>query len=187
MKITRPKPPGHEGLREQQCRLHVHRLHLAPRGERELLEGPERDHGRRMDQDVAPAVAVEYMSRCPAYSIRIAQVNRDVAVAVQGDHGVVRCQTGGNRAADCARPARHDGNPPVRTGLHGHRQPPSLPRCLRSVGGSRTTPSPDARHTASACPRLLAPVSDSQAVSTGLLDDDGGVLIVLHRRWHGLS
>src|SRR5580700_10827484 len=26
--------PGHECLREQQCRLYVHRLHLAPRGER---------------------------------------------------------------------------------------------------------------------------------------------------------
>lgn len=82
-----------------------------------------------MNQNVTPAVAVEYVSRCLAYGIRIAQVNRDVAMAVQDDHRVVWCQTGGNRAADCARPARHDGNPPVRTGLNGHRQPPSSTRC----------------------------------------------------------
>jgi hypothetical protein len=130
MKITRPKPrsriPGTNACVSSSARLYVYRLHLAPRGERKLIEGPEGDHGRRMDQNVTPAVAVEYVPRCAAYGIRIAQVNRDVAMAVEADHGVVRCQTGGNRAADCARPARHDGNSPVRTGLNGHRQPPSF-------------------------------------------------------------
>ncbi len=73
-----------------------------------------------MDQDVTSAVAVEYVFRCPTYGIRIAEVNRNVAVAVQNDHRVVICQANGNRATDCARPARHDGNPPDRAGLNGH-------------------------------------------------------------------
>ena len=57
-----------------------------------------------MNQNITLAIEVQYVSRCPAYGIRIAQVNRDVAMAVQGDHDVVRCQTGGNRAADCPDP-----------------------------------------------------------------------------------
>jgi hypothetical protein len=74
-----------------------------------------------MDQDVTTAAAVEYVFRRPPHGIRIAQVNRNVAVAVQNDHRMVIRQASGNRATDCTRPARHDGNPPIRTGLNGHR------------------------------------------------------------------
>ena len=74
-----------------------------------------------MDEDVTSAVAVEYVFRSPPDGMRIAQVNRNVAVAVQNDHRVVIGQASGNRATDCARPARHDGNPPIRAGLNGHR------------------------------------------------------------------
>ncbi len=84
-----------------------------------------------MDQDVTSPIAVEHVFRCPPHGIRIAQVNRNVAVAVQNDHRVVICQASGNRATDCARPARHDGNPLIRTGLNGHRS--RLPYWVRQI------------------------------------------------------
>src|SRR5580704_6659168 len=120
-----------------------------------------------MDQDVTLPIAVEHVFRCPPHGIWIAQVNRNVAVAVQNDHRVVICQASGNRAADRARPARHDGNPPIRTGSNGHRSRLST-GCVRSLGGSRITRFLDARHTRSARPRLLAPASDSRTVSNAI-------------------
>jgi len=38
-----------------------------------------------VDENVAPAVAIEYRTRGPAYLNRVTQVNRDVAPAVQDD------------------------------------------------------------------------------------------------------
>ena len=96
-----------EGLREQQRRLHVDRLYLAPRG-------------------IAPPIAPD---------------------------------------------------PPVttatrRSGLTGADISRRLPRSghFRSLGG---TDAPDVRHSAGASPRLLAPASDSRALSSALTRPTG--------------
>ena len=117
MKITRPKPRAHprsEGLREQQRRLHVDRLNRAPHVELEILERPEGDHRRRVDEDVAPAVTLDHERRGPADVTRVAQVNDDVASGAVEDHdSVVGRQPRGDRSADRAGAAGHDGNTTV--------------------------------------------------------------------------
>src|SRR5207245_9521424 len=60
--------PRGEGLRKQECRLDVDRLDPAPHVEVELVERPEGDHRRRVDKDVAPAVAIEHEPGGPAYT-----------------------------------------------------------------------------------------------------------------------
>jgi len=64
--------PRREGLREQQRRLHVDCLNLPPYVEAELVERPEGDHRRRMDEHVAAAVPIEHEFGGPLYVSRLA-------------------------------------------------------------------------------------------------------------------
>jgi hypothetical protein len=83
-----------------------------------------------VDKDVAPAVAIEHELRGPAYIIRVAQINYEIARAVQDNHGVVGCQPRGDRAADRTGAAGHDGNTAIPDGFGGHQA------ALRSLSSS---------------------------------------------------
>ena len=78
MKITRPKPrsriPGTNA-----CVSSSADSTLTADVELELVEWLEFDHRRRVDKDVAPAVALEHKLRGLAYVIRVAEVEDDVA------------------------------------------------------------------------------------------------------------
>jgi hypothetical protein len=63
---------GSERLREQQRRLYVDRLNLAPGVEFDLLERPERERRRGVNEDVAPAVTIEDKFSGAAYVICVA-------------------------------------------------------------------------------------------------------------------
>jgi hypothetical protein len=82
------------------CQLHVDRLNPAPDVEPEVVERLDREHRRRVDKDVAPAVAVVDELRRPAYIVRVAQVDDDVAGAVEDNHRMVEREPRENRAAD---------------------------------------------------------------------------------------
>jgi hypothetical protein len=89
MKITRPNPRSNECLREQEHRLDVDGLNLAPGVEFDLLKRPELERRRCVNEDVASAVAIEDELRRRAYVVRVAQVDDDIGGAVEDDHAVV--------------------------------------------------------------------------------------------------
>jgi hypothetical protein len=90
------------------CQLHVDRLNPAPDVEPEVVERLDREHRRRVDKDVAPAVAVVDELRRPAYIVRVAQVDDDVA-------GAVRTTTAWSSASRARIAPPMAPAPPVRT------------------------------------------------------------------------
>jgi len=121
---------GSERLREQQRRLYVDRLNLAPGVELDLLERPERERRRCVNEDVAPAVTIEDKFSGAAYVICVAQVDDDIAGAVEDDHGVVGCEARDDRAANSAGAAGHDRDSVILVGFARHQT------ALRSLGFS---------------------------------------------------
>jgi hypothetical protein len=68
----------------------------------------------------------------PAYIIRVAQINHDIARAVEDNHGVVRCQPCGDRAADGTGAAGHDRHAARAMLSMGHFAPPCFSCCVSS-------------------------------------------------------
>ena len=85
-----------------------------------FVERPEGDHRRRMDKNVAAAVAIEHELGGPPYVIGVAEVDDDVAGPVEDDHGVIECQPRDDRAADRTGAARHDCDTAIFVGFVGH-------------------------------------------------------------------
>ena len=73
----------------------------------EVVERLECGHRGGVDEDVAPAVPVQHQLGGSAHVVRLAQVDDDVAGAIEADDRVVPCQASTDRPADRARASGH--------------------------------------------------------------------------------